>query len=276
VNDSARRAYDQDERTQPYEPEAKWVETDGVGGFWSPLYGTGWILAPPPDDLEHIVRVRDAVRAAAGTHPTGDIEWKCFSWDGAAAWYADGALQDAGFVPAEEKAILIADARELAGTLTEDVRNSAAPRNPGIAVRIATDEADHDAAPILEAADSVDYETWGAKHPPSRVARGYWAGGAVCSIHVAFLDNAPVSYGRFQATPGSRFGGLWGGATIASARNRGCYRALVVSRAREAIRRNLRWLMVDANPATSMPILLHHGFRQIGSTRPYTYSPKPG
>lgn len=284
MSDAARRAYDVDERTQPYEPEARWVETDGIGGFWSPLYRSGWVLAPPPYDRDIVRRVRDALIGASGavgpgatvgTTSAGEIEWKCFSWDGDVPWYADAVLREAGFIPGNEEAILVAD--------TQAIATGAAGNGPGgthpwgtqataVTVRAATaihgDETDE----VLHAADAVHNQVWGTGQLPSAIARGYWSSDAVCSIHVVYVAHTPVSYGRFQTSPGSRFGGLWSGATIPAFRGRGCYRALVVSRAREALRRELPWLMVDANPETSMPILLHNGFREIGRSRPYTYS----
>ncbi|MEX2444321.1 MAG: hypothetical protein WD492_11985 [Alkalispirochaeta sp.] len=272
---TVRIAYDTDERAHSYEPEALWFETEGIGGFWSPLYRQGWILSPPPRDAEVVRRVRDALIGAAGAAGSGELEWKCFSWDGDAPWYGDAALRDAGFAPGDEEAILVADARAIAdglgGVGSDDVR-SRGLEAAAATVRAVTDISGDEAEEILNAADTVHNQVWGEGQLPSTIARGYWSGDAVCSIHVAYLGNEPVAYGRFQATPGSRFGGLWSGATIPAARGHGCYRALVVSRAGEALRRGLPWLMVDANPETSMPILVHNGFSEIGRTRPYMHS----
>lgn len=269
MSHAAQRAYDQDERSTPYEPEARWIETDGIGGFWSPLYDSGWILAPPPPEGNSVERVREAFRTVAGTEASGELEWKCFSWDGDTPWYADAVLREAGFVAGPDEAILAADSQAIAAGFRESGPTT-------VAVRIASDHDSNAAEEILVAADSVHRAVWGAEHPPTAIARGYWNSGGVCSIHVAYLGNQPVAYGRFQATPGSRFGGLWGGATNPAARNRGCYRTLIVSRAQEAIRRDLPWLMVDAKPETSLPILLHNGFTEIGRSRPYTYAFRTG
>lgn len=288
MNDAARRAYDTDERTQPYEPEASWVETDGISGFWSALYRSGWFLAPPPYDRDVVRRVRDAlVRTAAGaaaaapaeTASMGELEWKCFSWDGDVPWYADAVLREVGFVPGDEEAILVAHTQAIATGVDGNGPGDTHPRGTEVtAVRVRAATAIHgdETDEILDAADAVHRQVWGEGQPPSAIARGYWSSDSVCSIHVAYIGDTPVSYGRFQTTPGSRFGGLWSGATIPAFRGRGCYRALVVSRAGEALRRELPWLLVDANPETSMPILLHNGFREIGRSRPYTYSFETG
>jgi GNAT superfamily N-acetyltransferase len=304
-----RRAYDEDERRQAFEPTARWITAGGYAAFWSPVYRAGWTLQPPPDDPRAISALRDAVRDAVrgGSAPDGgaapddaaspgEFEWKCFSWDGPEPWYADGALRAAGFVSEGDEAVVVADAATLAAddsagnatlaggcrapaTTAYETTPAASLSHEGITVRVAT-KAALDAAGILADADAVNRAVWDESTRPSTIAGGYWSGTGTeagtgaphLSIHVAYLGGQPVSYGRFQITPGSRFGGLWGGATVPEARGRGCYRALVASRAAEARTRGLTWLMVDANPVTSYPILRRLGFDLLGYTRPYAFS----
>jgi hypothetical protein len=307
--DQVRAAYDEDERRQPFEPTARWITAGGYAAFWSPVYRSGWSLQAPPNDTATVAALRDAVKHAvlngarteradggpASTDDPSEFEWKCFSWDGPGAWYADAVLQTAGFLPRDEEAVVYADVAAIArGTfaVSDEAATVVASDTPreGITVRVATED-NPDATAILADADAVNSAAWDDSTRPSMVADGYWSqtgasngdssGGSPptdplsaaarphLSIHVAYFDGRPVSYGRFQVTPGSRFGGLWGGATVADARGRGCYRALVGSRAAEARARGLTWLMVDANPETSYPILRRLGFDLLGYTRPY-------
>ena len=248
--------YDHDERRAAFSPEARWVTAGGVRGFWSHAFGSGWTLAPPPADPARIRAHRDAMVAAVGS-----IEWTCFSWDGPQPWYADAALRTCGYRQGDEELILV---RSVPG-----LERSALPS--GLSVRRATRPADRE---ILSDADRVHEQVWGPQGRPSALLEAFQPGGSsgpYLSVHVAYLDRQPVAYGRLQHTPGSRFVGLFAGATIPAARGRGCYRALVGSRAREAAARGVTQLTVDADPTTSAPILTRLGFVALGRARPYLY-----
>jgi len=283
--------YDHDERHAPAEPGTTSVTADGLAAVWSPAFQAAWTTeAPPPapsntSSAGTIVTLRDAVAAAICREPGGEpgraapadatFEWKCFSWDGPAPWYADGALRAAGFVPEDEEVILVAATQALSGGSGTTTAGDGA--HAGVTVRIARRPGD---AGILADADAVHSAVWsGDTASPSTIAREFWATGSprpYLSIHVAYLDGRPVSYGRLQISAGSRFGGLWGGATIPAARGHGAYRALVASRAEDARQAGVAWVMVDARPDTSMPILKRLGFRELGRTRPYISNPAGG
>jgi hypothetical protein len=85
--------------------------------------------------------------------------------------------------------------------------------------------------------------------------------------YIAYDGEQPVSLGRLYTHPDSHFGGLFGGATLASHRGRGFYRAVVAARARDARSAGARYLSVDALP-TSRPILERLGFRAVTCTWP--------
>ena len=72
--------------------------------------------------------------------------------------------------------------------------------------------------------------------------------------------------------PGTEFGYLAGGSTLATWRNRGLYRALVAVRARRAVPRGVRYLLVDASD-DSAPILRRLGLRPVTTTTPYVWTP---
>ncbi|HEY3958064.1 MAG TPA: hypothetical protein VGM53_32260 [Streptosporangiaceae bacterium] len=72
--------------------------------------------------------------------------------------------------------------------------------------------------------------------------------------------------------PGTDFGYLAGGSTLAPWRRRGIYRALVAVRAQRAAARGTRYVMVDAS-SDSAPILRRLGFRAVTTTTPYVWTP---
>ncbi|OLR94533.1 hypothetical protein [Actinokineospora bangkokensis] len=88
-------------------------------------------------------------------------------------------------------------------------------------------------------------------------------------VLLAVAGGEPVAAARTEYYPGTRFAGLWGGGTVPGWRRRGVYRALVSARARAAVARGVRYLHVDAMPA-SRSALGGLGFVKLTSTTPYT------
>jgi hypothetical protein len=86
----------------------------------------------------------------------------------------------------------------------------------------------------------------------------------VSATYLAFVDGEPVA----QATAVFAEAGvmLLGGATLQSARSRGCYKALVQARWDDALRRGTPALVVQAG-AMSRPILEGLGFQLVSELR---------
>lgn len=76
---------------------------------------------------------------------------------------------------------------------------------------------------------------------------------------------APVSSGGLTAFPDLRFGLLWAGGTVPSARGQGAYRALLQARVHEARRLGLGAVGLYARIATSGPIVTRLGFETHGT-----------
>jgi len=292
-----RAVYDNDEREHPSEPGCGNATIEGFTVTACPDAGCAWILSPPVPDSRAINRIRDAICA---TDPRiTEVEWKCFSWDhewdcapGEFVGPARDALSVAGFAAENEEAILYrpvgTSAVETSAAETIDAESaSGSTADRHITVRIARTAGDEK---ILDDADAIHSQVWGGKPLPRSYLERYWraperdtpagvpekAGvpgneGARASIHVAYIEGRPVSYGRFQKNASSRFAGFWGGATIRAARGRGAYRALVHSRIAEAREYGCSWVMADAIVHTSMPILLRMGFMELGRTRPFIW-----
>jgi GNAT superfamily N-acetyltransferase len=80
---------------------------------------------------------------------------------------------------------------------------------------------------------------------------------------LAWHAGTPVAYALADRTEAGLF--LSGGATLPEARRRGCYRALVRARWDEAARLGLPGLAVQAQYATSAPILRNLGFVEVAT-----------
>jgi len=246
-----RTLYDQHMRQQDSDPRTEREATPHVLRFVLPDEQIGFILYSRLTEVN-----ADQVIAAQVAHfrEKGlSFEWKYFDYDMSAD--LPQRLLKHGFSADDPEAILvlpIADAPE----------KLLAP--PGHEVRIVTDEAG------FADADSVHAEVWPGLPPPSQRVRGMLSRDPQSvSLHVAYMDGKPVSYGRVEFQPGSPFASLWGGATLEAARGRGAYTALVASRLQEAKQRGCDYLTVDADPTTSMPILHKLGFQTIAMSTPY-------
>lgn len=90
--------------------------------------------------------------------------------------------------------------------------------------------------------------------------------------YIGYVGDEPAGVGRLYTHPDSQFAGLYGGGTRPAYRSRGCYRAVVAARARDAQALGARWLQVDALP-TSRPILERMGFQRLTDTWPCEWSP---
>jgi ribosomal protein S18 acetylase RimI-like enzyme len=185
------------------------------------------------------------------------VEWKYFSWDQPAGLPAD--LERAGFSAGDEEALVVLPLDDLPGGLGRTPR-------PDIEVRIARGFSE------LADAESVLSEVWGRSRSVADAVRPAWAESEkLASVHTAYINGTPCSFGRVHFPRSGPFASLWSGATLPDFRSRGAYTALVASRAAEALERGYRYLTVDANPQTSLPILRRLGFVEIGRTRPFAW-----
>lgn len=80
---------------------------------------------------------------------------------------------------------------------------------------------------------------------------------------LAWLDDRPVAFGLADRADAGLY--LAGGSTLAEARGRGCYRALVRARWEEAVRLGTPGLAVQAQYGTSVPILRRLGFSEVAT-----------
>lgn len=81
------------------------------------------------------------------------------------------------------------------------------------------------------------------------------------------LDGVAVSTGGCTIVDG--FTRLWGAATLAQARGRGAYRAVLAERLRASARLGAKTALVKGRVSTSAPILRRAGFIRFGEERAY-------
>lgn len=125
-------------------------------------------------------------------------------------------------------------------------------------------------------ADIVHQAVWGVddKAPPSRLAHYAWEKAPDnLIIFAAYVDDAPVAYARLETQANNPFAYLFAGATLPQYRRRGLYTALVAARLQVAHERGCRYLVVDAMPNTSMPIVKKLGFYLLAMSTPYQWLP---
>ncbi len=84
------------------------------------------------------------------------------------------------------------------------------------------------------------------------------------TIHLAYLDDEPVGFGRTVYTPHGAL--MLGGATLPDARGQGVYTSIVHARWEEAVARGVPRLIVAAG-SESAPILEGLGFEPMGRVR---------
>ncbi|MDX8054525.1 GNAT family N-acetyltransferase [Lentzea sp. BCCO 10_0798] len=214
-------------------------------------------VAGPPDlrldgaELDAVIARQRDFFAARGQA----VEWKTWGHDRPAD--LPERLEAAGFVSEGRETVLVGLAEEMAGPVQlED----------GIVLRETKEEADlhrlaATATEVFGRNSSwlVDYLLEKQDDPNTVVV-------------VAEADGQVVSSARLEIVPGTEFGGLWGGGTLAAWRGKGIYRALVAHRARVAIERGVKYLQVDASE-DSRPILERLGFVVVTTTTGYVWEP---
>ncbi|MGO2660382.1 GNAT family N-acetyltransferase [Mycetocola reblochoni] len=204
--------------------------------------------------------VRELVRLAlahVASDPTvSQLEWKTRGHDRIPG--LESALRDNGFRAEETESIMLGQAESLA----VDV-----PLPAGIVLlrRI-------DAEPDVRATSAMVDRAFGDPVSPRRAdaVLDRLSRGDGTELWVAEAGGEPICAGRLEPVPGSRFAGIWGGATRADWRGRGIYRALTAARARSALAAGKTLIHSDST-AYSRPILERYGFLAVSTTTPYVW-----
>lgn len=200
--------------------------------------------------------VAQGVATLAADPQITTIEWKTRSHDHAPGLHE--ALLSSAFVPEETESIMVGPLQALA----VDVDLPA-----GVQLRRLTEEADIRAMSAM--ADRAFGERVDGRRADALVARS--ARGDGMQLWVAEADGEMVSAGRLEPVPGTRFVGIWGGATLPQWRGRGIYRALTSARARAALETGFDLVHSDSTEF-SRPILERAGLVKVSETTPYVWT----
>ncbi|RZU77745.1 hypothetical protein EV384_6486 [Micromonospora kangleipakensis] len=184
------------------------------------------------------------------------VEWKTYGHDRADL---TERLRLAGFAPEPEETVVVG----LASDLTV-----AAEAPDGVTIRPTAERAD------LARIAAMETEVWGVDFSwlADDLADRIETAPDNIVVLVAEAEGQVVSAAWLVVIPGTDFGALWGGSTLARWRRRGIYRALVAQRARIAVDRGLKYLMVDAS-ADSCPVLRRLGMHEVSTTTPWMWTP---
>ena len=87
-------------------------------------------------------------------------------------------------------------------------------------------------------------------------------------------NNEPLASGGMTLFPALDFGLLWAGGTIAEARGRGAYSAVLRARILEARELGFQFVGLYALTTTSAPIVLRQGFRSYGAMSYWERTPR--
>ena len=187
----------------------------------------------------------------------GEVEWKARGHDRAPGLHE--ALIANGFEPDDPESIMIGEAR----ALDVDV-----PLPDGVSLRRVT--AEHDVRAMSAMQDAVFGDPVSEQRADDLVSRLARDDGM--ELWVAESGGEIVSAGRLEPVAGTRFAGIWGGATVAAWRGRGIYRALTAARARSALALGKTLIHSDSTEF-SRPILERSGLLKVSTTTPYEWHP---
>jgi hypothetical protein len=236
--------YDQDQRIGIAYPEARKEALPGLIRFVRPAPGMNFISYSCLDANALDSAIAEQV---AYFRPIGQpFTWKVYDHD------MPPGLKDRlaahGFVPDDPAALMALDLREappiLLAPATADVRPIARREQLGDVI-------------------AVEEQGWGGDFGWMRKRIGdHLEIPGYLSMYVAYVEDRPAGAAWVYFYPGSHFAGLFGGSTVPAYRKRGLYTALLALRAREAIRRGYRYLIIEASPM-SRPIVAAHGFQLL-------------
>jgi GNAT superfamily N-acetyltransferase len=186
------------------------------------------------------------------------FEWKLYDYD--TPTDLKGRLAQRGFEIGEDEAILFFDLEGLPERMRLPVQADVRRLEPG---------------EPLDDVLTIANEVWGTDH--SKLVQGLKRTqeehSELISIYVAYVDSEPATAGWIEYYPGKPVAGLWGGSTRTAFRGKGLYRALLASRAQEALQRGVSYLTVDASPM-SRPILERLGFQLVAISNPCVWQVK--
>ena len=251
-------AYDDQLRTDAETPSAIAVTRLGPVRLVSFAGGRGFVTYPDLlglDAAELSTLIARALEHYRQDPQITEVEWKTRGHDRAPGLHE--ALLANGFEPDDPESIMIGEARAL------DVE---VPLPRGVTLRRVTDDANVRAMSAMQDAVFGDPVS---EHMADALLRRLALDDGM-ELWVAESAGQIISAGRLEPVAGSKFAGIWGGATIEAQRGQGIYRALTAARARSALAMGKTLIHSDSTEY-SRPILERAGLVKVSTTTPYRW-----
>lgn len=252
-------AYDHELRTDAEVVHALDVATHGPLRLAAFPGGRGFVSYADLGGVDQggIEALVDAALAHFGRRSEIDsIEWKTRGHDRAPG--LGGTLESRGFVPEEKESVMIGEAELLAQPVSLPA---------GVELRRARTETE------VFAMEEMQGRVFGDPRWRVRVETTLQRirEDDRVELWTAVAGDEVISAGRLEPVTGTRFAGLWGGATLPEWRGRGVYRALTAERARSALALGKVYLHSDSTEF-SRPILERAGLVTVTTTTPYVWT----
>ncbi|MDJ0312599.1 GNAT family N-acetyltransferase [Arthrobacter sp. H35-D1] len=251
-------AYDAQLRTDAETPSAIKVARHGPLRLVTFMNGRGFITYQDLDAADNaaIRRLVPEVMAYYREDPEiTRVEWKTRGHDHAPGLHE--ALLDNGFTADDPESIMIGEASALAVEVSLPA---------GVTLRQVTEEPDVRAMSAMQ--DEVFGDPVSEEMADALLHR--FAIDPGMELWVGEVEGRIVTAGRLELVPGTKFAGIWGGATREEWRGRGIYRALTAARARSALSRGKSLIHSDSTEY-SRPILERSGLLKVSTTTPYRW-----
>lgn len=238
--------FDREERQEIEFPGTTKEITSHIVRFLRPAPGMNYILYSDLDEASADAVIDEQV--AYFSRIKRPCNWKVFAHDRPADLVQRLAAR--GFEVDETDTVMVLDVAQAPDSLlslsTANVRRLEQPSQLA------------DVVAILESVWDENF-SWVHERLGSHMAiPGY------LSVYVAYVDDQPASAGWTYYNK-KNFASLWGGSTIADYRGRGLYTSVLAARVREARRRKVPYLTIDAGHMSG-PIVARHGFEVITHT----------
>ena len=255
--DQLRAVYDTYQRKQNVDPSAERTERPELIRYYLPAMNFGFVLYSNLSSENADSTIADCI--AYYQHKACDFEWKYFDYDSPSD--LPERLIAHGLQADEAEALMILAIKDAPARLLEE---------PQFDIQVAR------TVDQLRQADTIEDAVWGdepRQKISERILSMWETDPSSASLHIVYIDNQPVSYGRIEFSQGDNpFASIWSGSTLSDYRGRGIYTSIVASRLQEAYKRHYKYLTVDANPNTSMPILNKLGFVTLAYSTPYNWT----
>ncbi len=244
--------YDQEQRIEIEYPGVRKEVLPGLVRFVRPAPGMNFVLYSHLDEADVDAAIQEQI--AYFSQMDQPFEWVVYDHDRPPI--LKERLLAHGFEPDDPGAIMLLD-------LQEPPESLAAPVTANVRRLTRADQ--------LDDVVQVEEQVWGRGFAWLKRRLGeHLAVPDYLSVYAVYVDDRPVCTGWIYFHHHSQFANLWGGSTVPGYRRQGLYTAVLAVRVQEAIRRDYRFVTIDAE-SMSQRIVARHGFRLLTYAQSYEW-----